>query len=572
MAPIALDIKQAPQISLSEYVFRRIASLGVHSIFGVPGDFNLSFLEHIYDVPELKWYGCCNELNAAYATDGYSKATGKIGVMITTMGVGELSALNGINGASAEYVPLLHIVGTTPTQDKVAGKSNHHLTTPLNPMQKTDHYVYERIAREVACQVASISNAADAPNQIDDVIQTILTEKKPGYLYIPCDFADVMVDATNLIHRSGESFFARSSPSHQVYEVANNILNHIYNSEKPCILSDVLVGRFGLTDLLQQFVIDSKLPHASTQMGKSILDESNEYYVGDYSGNESAKQVAAYVRSCDLLLHFGVFENETNSGHGTIYDGVQEVIVMHPKYTQIGHKQYPVGLQDLLPVLVSTLDPSKVPTVGPPQVSYSIEDMRSNTPISETDVLREIQRFLRPNDMLVFDTGSLVYGLPDIRLPSGCRTFTQSFYLSIGMGLPCSFGVSVAMKEMGHPGRLIFVEGDGAAQMTIQELSNYNRAGFNPLILLLNNNGYTVERVIKGPTREYNDIRPDWKWTQIFDTFGITNYKCKRVVEPSDLAQTLDEYADADCARLVEIVLDDMDVPWRFHCMLQGSK
>lgn len=78
--------------------------------FGVPGDYNLQFLDHVIDHPTLRWVGCANELNAAYAADGYARMSGA-GALLTTFGVGELSAINGIAGSYAEYVPVLHIVG-----------------------------------------------------------------------------------------------------------------------------------------------------------------------------------------------------------------------------------------------------------------------------------------------------------------------------------------------------------------------------------------------------------------------------------------------------------------------------
>ncbi|QPG75219.1 hypothetical protein FOA43_002569 [Brettanomyces nanus] len=572
------------KIPLGDYVFKRIVSLGVHSVFGVPGDFNLSFLECLYDVPEIHWYGTCNELNGAYAADGYSRKIGnKFGVLATTMGVGELSAMNGICGSFAEYVPILHIVGTTPISAKKNGLANHHLITSMCPLQKNDHYVYQKMAATVSCNVTSIEDLREAPSQIDALIRDILTEKKPGYLYIPCDLATAPVDATNLTTIPGASFYETQprGSAHVINEIADLALEKIYKATKPCVLGDGLVDRFGMTNQLRQFVERTKLPNCSNPMGKSLLDEQNDYYVGDFIGNESAKQVAAYVRSCDLLLHFGNFDNEVNSGHFSIHNGFEDkedngksLIIFNHRYIRIDSQVFDgYSIEDILPAMLAKLDISKVPNVEKPNVNASIERVPSSTPISETDVLEEIQHLLQPGDTLVVETGSILYGIPDIKLPSNCKLISQPFYLSIGMGLPCSFGASVAKKELNEQGRLILLEGDGAAQMTIQELANYNRPGLSPLIILLNNDGYTVERAIKGPTREYNDIRPNWKWGQIFDTFGLKNYRCKKVIQLEDMHNTLEEFGrDNSCARMVEVVLGKLDAPWRVNKMLDGYK
>lgn len=62
-------------------------------------------------MPNLKWLGCCNELNAAYAADGYARIKGVPGVLVTTYAVGELSAMNGVAGAYAEHAGMIHVVG-----------------------------------------------------------------------------------------------------------------------------------------------------------------------------------------------------------------------------------------------------------------------------------------------------------------------------------------------------------------------------------------------------------------------------------------------------------------------------
>ncbi|MCK8316048.1 indolepyruvate decarboxylase, partial [Erwinia amylovora] len=83
-------------------------------LFGVPGDYNLRFLDHVIVHPDVEWVGCAHELNAAYAAEGYARCRGA-GALLTTFGVGELSAINGVAGSSAEYMPVIQIVGA-PSQ------------------------------------------------------------------------------------------------------------------------------------------------------------------------------------------------------------------------------------------------------------------------------------------------------------------------------------------------------------------------------------------------------------------------------------------------------------------------
>jgi TPP-dependent 2-oxoacid decarboxylase len=171
------DASSAP--SISRYLLDSLVTAGARHIFGVPGDFNLAFLNEIEAHPDIQWVGNANELNAAYMADGYARVNG-FAVVVTTYGVGELSALNGIAGALAEHVPVLHIVGTPSTDAQRRGLSVHHGTGD------GDYQHYLRAYREVTCAAASLTEATAAAD-IDRVLAAVLASKQPGYLALPSD-------------------------------------------------------------------------------------------------------------------------------------------------------------------------------------------------------------------------------------------------------------------------------------------------------------------------------------------------------------------------------------------------
>jgi len=84
-------------VDAATYLFTRLKQMGIDSVHGVPGDFNLVALDYLEGCG-LKWVGNCNELNAGYAADGYARIKG-ISAVITTFGVGELSLPNAIAGS-----------------------------------------------------------------------------------------------------------------------------------------------------------------------------------------------------------------------------------------------------------------------------------------------------------------------------------------------------------------------------------------------------------------------------------------------------------------------------------------
>ena len=80
------------EVTVAEYLLARLKEIGVDHLFGVPGDFVLGFFNQVLK-SDVKYVSTCNELNAAYAADGYARIRG-MGAFASTFGVGELSALN----------------------------------------------------------------------------------------------------------------------------------------------------------------------------------------------------------------------------------------------------------------------------------------------------------------------------------------------------------------------------------------------------------------------------------------------------------------------------------------------
>src|SRR6516225_11054854 len=111
------NMSSAKRRTVIEHVLSRLRAIGISEVFGVPGDYAFPVQDAIANFPGIEWVGCCNELNAAYAADGYARIRG-VGAVSPTYGVGELSAMAAIGGAFAEHVPVFHLVGmpNMPTQ------------------------------------------------------------------------------------------------------------------------------------------------------------------------------------------------------------------------------------------------------------------------------------------------------------------------------------------------------------------------------------------------------------------------------------------------------------------------
>ena len=192
----------APQmVDLGEYLLQRLAQLGLCSLHGVPGDYNLTVLDYL-EPAHLHWVGNANELCAGYAADGYARVKG-IGALMTSFGVGELSAINAIGASFSEKVPVVHIVGTPPVAAQESGACLHHSLGDGNFRVFADMY------KKITCAQANLVDQSTAPELIDATLKECLRQSRPVYIEIPTDMVRVKVDAPqDPIHPSNSDYDA----------------------------------------------------------------------------------------------------------------------------------------------------------------------------------------------------------------------------------------------------------------------------------------------------------------------------------------------------------------------------
>jgi pyruvate decarboxylase len=575
---------ETKRIPLAAFLFQRIKQLGVEHILGVPGDFNLQLLDYIYKIPDLKWVGCCNELNAAYAADGYGRVKGPTadpnqpaapvpGVLITTYGVGELSALNGASGAHAENVPMLHIVGTTGRAIQQEHLLIHHVP-PSMDLSPADHTRYMDTSKPFACAHEFLTDPLKAPYQIDRVITEVCKQSRPGYLYIPVDMVHKGIPEQLLSAPLDVELVNHDSTLEN--SIVSEMLSAVYDAKSPVILADVVADRFNCKHILKRLAEKTKFWSFTTPMGKGLIDETDAYFVGCYNGKLSLPGVAEAVHASDLVINVGPLLSDSNTGGFTREVKNENAIMLHPLYCSVKGKVYE-GIQfvPVLQKLVEQLDVTKLPTfdlASKPQTA-PLDDPHT-THISQECLVASLSKFVRPDDTLVVESGTFQFAAPDMKFKENINFITQIFYSSIGFALPAALGAAIARREQKH-GRVVLVEGDGSAQMTIQELGTMVRQRLPITIFLLNNDGYSIERAIWGPEQKYNDICPDWKWTQLLSVFGgtdetVANYTVRTREELDGLLANKEFTENSTKVQLVEVILDAFDYPWILKAQVKG--
>ncbi|MFE3258901.1 alpha-keto acid decarboxylase family protein [Nocardia sp. NPDC059091] len=495
---------------VGDYLLDRLRELGVTEIFGVPGDFNLQFLDHVIAHPDIRWIGSANELNAGYAADGYARLRG-IGAVVTTYGVGELSAVNAIAGSYAEHVPVVHIVGV-PAKDIQAGHRVIHHT-----LGDGDFHHFRRIAAEVTCAQADLG-AADACQEIDRVLNSVRVHRRPGYLMLATDTARVEVSppATPL---APSADFSSAGARAAFAQAAREFLG----GRRVTVLADIFVDRVGATDRLRTLVGPTPgqphgLPHATLAWGKTVVDESAPNFLGVYTGAASPPQVRAAVEDADRLVTVGVqYTDSITAGFSHRIDP-HRAIDIGPERTVIGGVDAfaPLSLTAALEILTELAlefaapAPIPAPAAAAPDAPPAVD-----APLTQAALWPLVAAALGNNNIVVADQGSAFFGLATLRMPTGITFLGQPLWGSIGYALPAALGAGIACPDR----RAVLVIGDGAAQLSIQELGTWIREQLNGVIILVDNDGYAIERAIHGPAAPYNEIAP-WRWPELPHAFG----------------------------------------------------
>ena len=530
--------------TVGEFIIDRLKAIGIKEILGVPGDFNLSFLEQIDAAEDFRFVGTCNELNAAYAADGYARQHG-VGALLTTYGVGELSALNGIAGARAEHVPVISIAGAPPQYATEYRWNLHHSLADGDFANMLDSF---RPFTEVVTRVSPMN----VVEEVDRAIRTCIREKRPVHIQLPSDITHLEIEVPD----SEFSVTLPSSDTERLDATVDRFLELFAQAENPVFLIDQDTDRHGFTELFRRIIDRAQIPYAHMSSGKAILSERAPLCLGTYNGAASAPEVRDAVEHSDFLVTTNPRFIEVNSGSFTHELPDDSVINIGDQHFSMGGDFF-VGINSLevLEQIVQAIPEQPKTLTEPAEIPLFEAD--ADKALTQERLWPQILRFIRENDVVIAEAGTSNIGLGPQRMPDGVQYINSPIWGSIGFTLPALLGSQMAAPERRH---LLFI-GDGSFQLTAQELSTILREEQNPIIFLLNNRGYTIERFILGMEQEYNDIA-DWRYTDLVRAFSpSTRMQTFQVRTEGELAETLETIQDTEVGAFVELHLDPFDAP-----------
>ncbi len=532
--------------TVAEYVLRRLADLGISHIFGVPGDYSFGINDAVENVPSLRWVACANELNAAYAADGYARVRGAA-ILNTTFGVGELSAINGVMGSKAHRLPVFHLVGSPSERIKYQGLATHH------NLGDGDFGRFKPIS-ESACCVSAELTPDNAIEETERVIREALRQSMPAFITISELCGRQRVIGVPRMGVPLDQIKRQGSDPEELAAALTEITNRLTEARQPVAVVEALVARYGMAEEAARFISRTNIGFVTTPNGKGTLDESMPQFLGVYTGEGSWPEgVCDRVEAADLVLALGGLANvELNTGAWSTRFDPAKTITINDRWVQAGGKIFtPVAIDDVLRGLVERAQPvPSVPAIQPqPPAMVGSPDER----LTSANLYPRLQRMLHAGDSLVIETGTCMFHLAKTLLPRGVESHSQTLWGSIGWGTPAALGVAMAKTS----GRTWLVTGDGSHQLTYNEIAVMGRYGIKPVILVLNNGIYGVEYVVAEPVdhpHDYNNLA-NVQYHLIPAAMGCRGWLARRVGTVAELEEAFAAISGHDGGVYLEVMI-----------------
>jgi indolepyruvate decarboxylase len=477
---------------LFEYLYRR----GVRHSFGVPGDFALPTFTWL-EKSKIRSITMTHEPAAGFAADAYSRING-IGLVCVTYCVGGLNVLNAIAGAYAEKSPVVVVSGAPGRKDREKDPLLHHKVKTF----ETQRRIYD----EVTVASTVLLDEQRAASEIVRCVEACLRHKRPVYIEVPHDIVDREIPITGIHPTAPE----KSDP-HTLDAALDETLCLIRAAKKPVILAGVELARYRTARLVMRLAERMNIPIAADLLSKSAVPENHPLYLGVYGGAMSSDDyVRKYVESADLVLMLGTFITDMSMGFYTAkLDRRRTVLATTERVTVQYHRYDSIQFRDFLEALATANIKRKYFThPNPHALPKPLKNVERPHALTMVDVFRILSLHLDERCCVVADIGDALFGAVGIRSARQAQFIAPAYYMSMGFAVPASIGVAMAAKRL----RPYVLVGDGAFQMTGVEISTAVRLGLNPIIIVLNNDGYgTMRKIREG---RFNVIT-QWNYSKI---------------------------------------------------------
>ena len=483
-------------MDVARFLIERAVNAGVKHAFGVPGDYVLDFYKELWD-SEVEVINSTDENHAGFAADAYARANG-IGCVVVTYNVGASKVINAVQCAYAERSPLIVISGAPGMDERQEGMLLHHMVGSFNSQKEMfDH---------ITCASVVLDNPATAGYQIDQAFEALQHYKRPIYIELPRDVAKKSLSYD--VYKQGTPTAPDTDPEN-LQEALEEIMSWVETAKSPVVLAGVELARYDLGEKLVQFAEKANIPIASTLLSKSVINERHELFAGVYSGASSNECTRKLVEESDCLLMFGVMLTDMTLCFKPAKFQKRQIVSASVEGLEVKNHSYTnIQFDDFCEALFKLDFGKKEILCSLPKKKKKVEFKPTDDKITTKRLFELIDSILDKDMAIIADIGDSLFGAADLTVHHNNHFMSPAFYTSMGSAIPGALGVQTAMPDV----RPIVIVGDGAFQMSCLELSTIVERGLNPIVFVLNNDGYTTERFLLDG--DFNNIR-SWNYHNV---------------------------------------------------------
>ncbi len=336
--------------TVGDYLLGRLQELGVRHLFGVPGDYVLGFNAQIEATPGVRWVANCNELNAAYAAEGYARVHG-VGAFVVTGGVGDLGAASGVCAALAERSSVVVISGVPGASRP---RATHHTAGD------GDFSRFERIYSEITVAHTTLT-ADNAAAEIDRVLATCVAEHRPVFIALPADVAPHEISPP-----AGRLQLRPAPDVDLIGQLTAAITRRLAAARRPVVLIDAGVRQARLAEPVAAVLAAGAIPWAVTAPAAADLTgPPGPGYLGVYPGGFGHRP-AVEVDDADLVIRLGVRRVEGAAPRAIEGLADAAVVDITEARTSVGPDTFDVPMDQAVQALADALPATTQPNGTPP--------------------------------------------------------------------------------------------------------------------------------------------------------------------------------------------------------------